>query len=117
MITVKTDSEATDFDYKIKVEVTGHAQPIVCAGVSTLVGTLEHEMRVLEDKRWVKHVYSEGESGNAVLEASACKDAFARATLMIMTHYFLNGIELIAEKYPDEVKTYKTSSKVRSSEG
>lgn len=86
---------------KNKIMLSGHAgyaplgQDIVCAGISTLVYTLENSLTAYTDER-VGFSYADGKV-TITWQKLGCDGA-------LLVHSFICGLTLLAESYPDNIK-------------
>lgn len=102
MIEIKFDAD------KLKLTVKGHAeyaekgQDIVCAGVSALVGALAITLSDMwEGNSMMKKPITRLKEGNTLIQAYAKPEY--KKTLSLVFYPILEGLDLIARKYPENV--------------
>lgn len=97
MITVKFNSKT------LTIKMEGHSDVQKCAGISALFGSLAtsitkaYECKMLEKKPTIKE-----KDGKCSVSCTPKEKYFNNISVVYWT--ILNGIEMIADKYPEDVK-------------
>lgn len=91
----------------VHIEVDGHAEynpgnDIVCAAISTLCYTLINQLEAMYSRDQLNDLQIIDESGH--IEIKLVKDWGYKTQWYAIRDFFITGMEMIAEQYPDYLK-------------
>ncbi len=96
MITVEFDNST------MALSMRGHSDTQKCAGISALFGSLAYSLTRAYDAGMLEANVSIREEDGECSIACKAKEGF-EANISLMYWTVLNGVEMIAKKYPEEV--------------